>query len=64
MAEKPHADLQEIETLKEMGESNTTRIQVTTSQETFIKKAFDRRVVPLVCALYVLSYIDRGNIGA
>lgn len=24
---------------------------------------FDRRIVPLVCALYVLSYLDRGNIG-
>lgn len=24
---------------------------------------FDRRVVPIVCILYVLSYLDRGNIG-
>lgn len=24
---------------------------------------FDRRVVPIVCTLYVLSYVDRGNIG-
>lgn len=24
---------------------------------------FDRRVVPIVCTLYVLSYLDRGNIG-
>ncbi|KAK7730821.1 hypothetical protein SLS57_001655 [Botryosphaeria dothidea] len=24
---------------------------------------FDRRVLPIVCVLYVLSYLDRGNIG-
>ncbi|KAF5581056.1 high-affinity nicotinic acid transporter [Fusarium pseudocircinatum] len=28
-----------------------------------IRRAFDRRVMPLVCCLYVLSYLDRGNIG-
>ena len=24
---------------------------------------FDKRVLPIVCVLYVLSYLDRGNIG-
>ncbi|KAJ6439939.1 MFS transporter [Purpureocillium lavendulum] len=24
---------------------------------------FDRRVLPLICCLYILSYVDRGNIG-
>jgi hypothetical protein len=24
---------------------------------------FDRRMLPIVCCLYVLSYLDRGNIG-
>lgn len=24
---------------------------------------FDRRLLPIVCTLYVLSYLDRGNIG-
>ncbi|KAF5671407.1 nicotinamide mononucleotide permease [Fusarium heterosporum] len=28
-----------------------------------ITQAFDRRVLPIVCCLYVLSYLDRGNIG-
>ncbi|KJZ76210.1 hypothetical protein HIM_04292 [Hirsutella minnesotensis 3608] len=28
-----------------------------------ICRAFDRRVLPLVCCLYVFSYLDRGNIG-
>ncbi|UPK90040.1 hypothetical protein LCI18_000975 [Fusarium solani-melongenae] len=26
-------------------------------------ESFDRRVLPIVCCLYVLSYLDRGNIG-
>ncbi|KAK1986443.1 major facilitator superfamily transporter [Colletotrichum cereale] len=30
---------------------------------TRIKKTFDRRLMPIVCCLYVLSYLDRGNIG-
>ncbi|POR35094.1 Alkaline phosphatase [Tolypocladium paradoxum] len=28
-----------------------------------IRRALDRRVLPIVCCLYVLSYLDRGNIG-
>ncbi|KAG5661334.1 hypothetical protein KAF25_005456 [Fusarium avenaceum] len=28
-----------------------------------IKDTFDRRLLPIVCCLYVLSYLDRGNIG-
>ncbi|VUC28123.1 unnamed protein product [Clonostachys rosea] len=28
-----------------------------------IKRTFDRRLLPIVCCLYVLSYLDRGNIG-
>ncbi|OAQ79065.1 repressible alkaline phosphatase precursor [Purpureocillium lilacinum] len=28
-----------------------------------IRRLLDRRVLPLVCCLYVLSYLDRGNIG-
>ncbi|PHH59416.1 hypothetical protein CDD82_2488 [Ophiocordyceps australis] len=28
-----------------------------------IRRAFDCRVLPIVCCLYLLSYIDRGNIG-
>jgi hypothetical protein len=27
------------------------------------RSQFDRRVVPIVCVAYVLSYLDRGNIG-
>ncbi|KAL5315964.1 hypothetical protein ACEPPN_016838 [Leptodophora sp. 'Broadleaf-Isolate-01'] len=28
-----------------------------------IRRQFDKRVLPIVCCLYVLSYLDRGNIG-
>ncbi|KAI8657081.1 hypothetical protein LRP88_12388 [Fusarium phalaenopsidis] len=28
-----------------------------------IRRTFDRRLLPIVCCLYVLSYLDRGNIG-
>ncbi|RDA86229.1 hypothetical protein CP532_5085 [Ophiocordyceps camponoti-leonardi (nom. inval.)] len=31
--------------------------------EARIRRSFDRRVLPLVCCLYVCSYLDRGNIG-
>ena len=29
----------------------------------FSRSQFDRRMLPIVCTLYVLSYLDRGNIG-
>ncbi|KAK5994130.1 High-affinity nicotinic acid transporter-like protein [Cladobotryum mycophilum] len=28
-----------------------------------IRRAFDYRVLPVICCLYILSYVDRGNIG-
>ena len=44
-------------------EDAVTHITVTRSQQAFIRRAFDRRMLPVVCVLYVLSYLDRGNIG-
>ncbi|KAL4761192.1 putative MFS transporter [Aspergillus foveolatus] len=38
-------------------------IHVSATEEGLIRKKFDRRVLPIVCILYVLSYLDRGNIG-
>ncbi|PHH76578.1 hypothetical protein CDD83_4237 [Cordyceps sp. RAO-2017] len=35
----------------------------TSNADVRIRRAFDRRVMPLVCCLYVCSYLDRGNIG-
>lgn len=38
-------------------------IPVSNEAQVRICKSFDRRLLPLVCSLYVLSYVDRGNIG-
>ncbi|KAI8665349.1 hypothetical protein NCS56_00970600 [Fusarium sp. Ph1] len=40
-----------------------TAILVPEKLSTHIRRKFDRHVMPLVCVLYVLSYLDRGNIG-
>ncbi|KAJ4193076.1 hypothetical protein NW767_010360 [Fusarium falciforme] len=40
-----------------------TAILVPEKLSTHIRRKFDRHVLPLVCVLYVLSYLDRGNIG-
>ncbi|KAI8716773.1 hypothetical protein NCS52_00971700 [Fusarium sp. LHS14.1] len=40
-----------------------TTILVPEKLSTHIRRKFDRHVMPIVCVLYVLSYLDRGNIG-
>ncbi|KAL4965540.1 putative MFS transporter [Aspergillus stella-maris] len=47
----------------EVGTKDEQQVQVTATEEAFIRKKFDRRVLPIVCILYVFSYLDRGNIG-
>ncbi|KAF7585167.1 hypothetical protein BBP40_012023 [Aspergillus hancockii] len=42
---------------------DTQHIRVDSADQTSIRRKFDRRVLPLVCILYILSYLDRGNIG-
>ncbi|PLB52092.1 permease of the major facilitator superfamily [Aspergillus steynii IBT 23096] len=37
--------------------------RVPAQDQASIRRKFDRHVLPLVCILYVLSYLDRGNIG-
>ncbi|KAF7195976.1 MFS transporter prlL [Pseudocercospora fuligena] len=52
--------------LQEVAKTDQELVQSTTvseSEEKHICRQFDRRVVPIVCVLYVLSYLDRGNIG-
>ncbi|EMD00513.1 hypothetical protein BAUCODRAFT_172188 [Baudoinia panamericana UAMH 10762] len=46
-----------------VAEEHTQPISVTPEQERVIRRHFDRRIVPIVCIAYVLSYLDRGNIG-
>ncbi|KAB8232009.1 major facilitator superfamily domain-containing protein [Aspergillus alliaceus] len=38
-------------------------VYVPPAEQSSIRRKFDRRVLPLVCILYILSYLDRGNIG-
>ncbi|RSL49169.1 hypothetical protein CEP54_012563 [Fusarium duplospermum] len=40
-----------------------TAILVPEKLSTHIRRKFDRHIMPLVCVLYALSYLDRGNIG-
>ncbi|KAJ5756598.1 hypothetical protein N7533_006141 [Penicillium manginii] len=44
-------------------EKNLQQCIVPETRQSLIRKKFDRRVLPIVCILYVLSYLDRGNIG-
>ncbi|KAK2034861.1 major facilitator superfamily transporter [Colletotrichum zoysiae] len=43
--------------------SGFRRAATNNALSTRIKKKFDRRLMPVVFCLYVLSYLDRGNIG-
>jgi len=36
---------------------------VADDKQKYLRKKFDVRVLPIVVVLYVLSYLDRGNIG-
>ncbi|RDW94453.1 hypothetical protein BP5796_00216 [Coleophoma crateriformis] len=40
-----------------------SQVIVPDDRQRYLRNIFDRRVLPLVCMLYVLSYLDRGNIG-
>ncbi|SPO05395.1 related to nicotinamide mononucleotide permease [Cephalotrichum gorgonifer] len=41
----------------------THHTPIDSSIQTAIRRKFDRHMLPIVCILYVLSYLDRGNIG-
>ncbi|EXM07361.1 hypothetical protein NOF04DRAFT_15671 [Fusarium oxysporum II5] len=45
------------------GSTGSQPLLSTPDMDRRIRHAFDRRVMPVVCCLYVLSYLDRGNIG-
>ncbi|KAF2154263.1 MFS general substrate transporter [Myriangium duriaei CBS 260.36] len=38
-------------------------VQIANSRSQWVCRQFDLKVLPIVCCLYVLSYLDRGNIG-
>ncbi|KAJ4255999.1 hypothetical protein NW762_009073 [Fusarium torreyae] len=55
-------DDMDVESPKQSMEEET-RVDVPFDANRRIKRLFDVRVLPIVCCLYVLSYLDRGNIG-
>ncbi|KAJ5770236.1 uncharacterized protein N7511_002287 [Penicillium nucicola] len=44
-------------------ERNQAQVAIPLERQSAICRKFDRRVLPIVCTLYILSYLDRGNIG-
>jgi hypothetical protein len=41
----------------------SVQYHVSVKQQGHLRCAFDRHMLPVVCTLYILSYLDRGNIG-
>ncbi|KAJ9486423.1 hypothetical protein VN97_g6940 [Penicillium thymicola] len=44
-------------------EKQQPQVVIPKERQSVIRRKFDRRVLPIVCILYILSYLDRGNIG-
>ncbi|PYH50708.1 putative MFS transporter [Aspergillus niger CBS 101883] len=44
-------------------DNSLQRLQVSLEEQKSIVQKFDRHLLPLLCVLYILSYLDRGNIG-
>ncbi|KAJ6051470.1 hypothetical protein N7499_010834 [Penicillium canescens] len=44
-------------------EKHQPEVVIPQERQSAIRRKFDRRVLPIVCILYILSYLDRGNIG-
>ncbi|KAH7124321.1 major facilitator superfamily domain-containing protein [Dactylonectria macrodidyma] len=47
----------------QMDKPGDSTITVSKKMEAHVRKKIDRHMLPLVCVLYILSYLDRGNIG-
>lgn len=62
--EKEHMQqLEYKETLGSQGAAEDKTVTFTAAEERSLTKKFDLNVVPLVSVLYLLSYLDRSNIG-
>jgi hypothetical protein len=58
----PAMDVEHMENRTDL-DKQTTQYEVSSKRQGYLRRKFDRRVLPIVCILYVLSYLDRGNIG-
>ncbi|KAH8672826.1 retrograde regulation protein 2 [Tricladium varicosporioides] len=69
MSHQPSADskmqVENIEDVEKWEERSSIQVEapVAANLQKRIRRQFDKRVLPIVCCLYVLSYLDRGNIG-
>ncbi|KAI9035833.1 MFS transporter [Aspergillus affinis] len=64
MNEPKETDSQHLENVQgHDGGKGAEFVFVPANEQSLIRRKFDRRVLPLVCILYILSYLDRGNIG-
>ncbi|KAH7144520.1 major facilitator superfamily domain-containing protein [Dactylonectria estremocensis] len=52
---------EQLENIAGLEEPHQTQVSAETNAR--IRRIFDTRLLPIVCCLYVLSYLDRGNIG-
>ncbi|KAB8070535.1 major facilitator superfamily domain-containing protein [Aspergillus leporis] len=57
------SEVSHVEQAQTHNAKDTQHIHVLSAEQTSIRRKFDRHVLPLVCILYILSYLDRGNIG-
>ncbi|RYP62435.1 hypothetical protein DL769_007307 [Monosporascus sp. CRB-8-3] len=63
-ADNPKPSSQEVEVVEAAkGGVDQSPIFLQAREQDHIRKKFDRHMLPIVCILYVLSYVDRGNIG-
>ncbi|OJJ54414.1 hypothetical protein ASPSYDRAFT_61039 [Aspergillus sydowii CBS 593.65] len=56
-------DKPEAKDIEKASIDEVRRVSIPKAANRRIRQAFDCRVLPIVCCLYVLSYLDRGNIG-
>ncbi|KAF2136443.1 uncharacterized protein K452DRAFT_302769 [Aplosporella prunicola CBS 121167] len=53
----------ENKSLEDVSKLDLRTVEVSDAEQRWIRRQFDFRVLPIVCILYTLSYLDRGNIG-
>ncbi|KAF7625167.1 hypothetical protein AFLA_002041 [Aspergillus flavus NRRL3357] len=61
--EVKESDAIHLEQAQSQDAKDMQHVHVLSADQASIRRKFDRRVLPIVCILYILSYLDRGNIG-
>ncbi|KAK1226954.1 hypothetical protein PQX77_010022 [Marasmius sp. AFHP31] len=53
-----------LETRDSVSSSVSPPPKLTEEQEAKLWRKIDRRLMPILCLMYLMSFLDRGNIGA